>query len=37
MAIEVGGLTPLIQVYDMNEALAFYRGGLCFEIAGASE
>src|SRR3954471_6350828 len=37
MAIEVTGMTPLIQVYDMNEALAFYRA-LGFEpVADSGE
>ncbi len=36
MAIEVGGMAPLIQVCDMNEALGFYRDTLGFEIVSAS-
>ena len=36
MAIEVEGLTPLLQVYDMNEALAFYRDRLGFELGADS-
>lgn len=36
MAIEIRGLCPLIQVYDMNEAIAFYRDGLGFEIVSDS-
>ena len=36
MAIEVEGLAPLIQVYDMNEALAFYRDALGFELVADS-
>ena len=32
MALDIDGMTPLIQVYDMNEALGFYRDGLGFEI-----
>jgi glyoxylase I family protein len=36
MAIEVGGLAPLIQVYDMNEALGFYRDALGFAPVQAS-
>jgi len=31
MAIEVGGMAPLLQVYDMPEALGFYRDALGFE------
>ena len=30
------GVTPLLQVYDMNEAVAFYRDGLGFEIVADS-
>lgn len=37
MTIEVEGLTPLLEVYDMAEALHFYRDGLGFEIGGASD
>lgn len=37
MTIEVAGITPLIQVYDMNEALGFYRDGLGFELVAASD
>jgi uncharacterized glyoxalase superfamily protein PhnB len=36
MAIEVGGMAPLLQVYDMGESLAFYRDALGFEIVQAS-
>ncbi|HEV2817140.1 MAG TPA: VOC family protein [Allosphingosinicella sp.] len=36
MAIEVRGMAPLIQVYDMNEALAFYRDALGFELVADS-
>lgn len=36
MAIEVNGMAPLLQVYDMNEAIAFYRDALGFEIVSAS-
>jgi uncharacterized glyoxalase superfamily protein PhnB len=32
MAIEMNGLTPLIQVFDMNEAIDFYCNTLGFEI-----
>jgi len=32
MTIEITGIAPLIQVYDMNEALALCRGyQLCFQ------
>jgi glyoxylase I family protein len=30
------GLTPLIQVFDMTKALAFYRDSLGFEVLSAS-
>lgn len=36
MTIDVRGLRPLVQVYDMNEAIAFYRDGLGFEIVSDS-
>jgi len=36
MAIATTGMTPLLQVYDMPEALAFYRDVLGFEVVGAS-
>lgn len=36
MAIEVTGMAPLIQVYDMNEALAFYRDALGFATVADS-
>jgi catechol 2,3-dioxygenase-like lactoylglutathione lyase family enzyme len=36
MAIEVRGVCPLIQIYDMNVALAFYRDGLGFEVVSDS-
>lgn len=36
MAIAVGGMAPLIQVYDMAEALRFYRDALGFELVQAS-
>jgi glyoxylase I family protein len=32
MKLEVGGLCPLIQVFDMATALAFYRDALGFEV-----
>lgn len=37
MALRLAGLTPLIQVYDMPEAIGFYRDLLGFEIVDASE
>jgi glyoxylase I family protein len=36
MTIEVAGVTPLIQVHDMNESLSFYRDGLGFELVADS-
>ena len=36
MAIEVQGLCPLIQVYDMPESVAFYTGVLGFEVVSQS-
>lgn len=36
MTLEGTGLTPLIQVYDMPEAIRFYCGTLGFDIAAAS-
>ena len=36
MAIEILGLSPLIQVYDMPASLAFYRDILGFEVHAAS-
>jgi glyoxylase I family protein len=32
MAVRLNGLVPLLQVYDMNESIAFYRDTLGFEI-----
>ena len=37
MAVAVGGMAPLLQVYDMNEALAFYRDALGFELVQSSD
>lgn len=37
MTVAVGGMAPLLQVYDMNEALAFYRDALGFELVQASD
>ncbi len=36
MAIEVRGLVPLLQVYDMAASVRFYRDVLGFEIAATS-
>ncbi|MBI1185828.1 MAG: VOC family protein [Alphaproteobacteria bacterium] len=36
MTITANGLAPLLQVYDMPAALAFYRDALGFEIVSAS-
>lgn len=36
MAIATNGMAPLLQVYDMPEALAFYRDLLGFEVVSAS-
>lgn len=36
MAIEMHGLVPLLQVFDMNESLHFYRDLLGFEVVQAS-
>lgn len=36
MTIVTDGMAPLLQVYDMPEALAFYQGVLGFEIVDAS-
>ena len=35
-AIELTGLVPLFQVFDMNEALDFYCGKLGFEVINHS-
>jgi uncharacterized glyoxalase superfamily protein PhnB len=37
MAIRTSWLAPLLQVYDMPEALTFYRDVLGFEIVSASD
>lgn len=34
--MSIAGMTPLLQVYDMPEALAFYRDVLGFEVIAAS-
>jgi glyoxylase I family protein len=36
MTVQSTGLTPLIQVYDMPEAIDFYCGTLGFEIGASS-
>lgn len=36
MAIEMRGLVPLLQVFDMTESVAFYCGLLGFEVFQAS-
>ena len=36
MTIEINGMTPLIQVFDMPTALKFYRDLLGFKIVGDS-
>ena len=36
MTLRITGLTPLIQVYDMPEAIRFYCEGLGFEIVANS-
>src|SRR5579864_5447054 len=36
MAIDVRGLAPLLQVFDMPTSIKFYCDGLGFEIAGHS-
>jgi glyoxylase I family protein len=36
MAMEMTGLTPLIQVFDMPESIAFYCGKLGFEVGASS-
>jgi len=37
MAIDVRGLAPLLQVFDMPTSIKFYCDGLGFEIAGTAE
>ena len=36
MGVQATALTPLIQVYDMPEAIRFYCGTLGFELGGSS-
>lgn len=37
MAIEVRGICPLLQVYDMPASVRFYRDGLGFEVKSTSQ
>ncbi len=37
MAIEVQGVTPLVQVFDMPRSIGFYRDLLGFAITGKSK
>ena len=36
MGLEATGLTPLLQVFDMPDAIAFYRDTLGFELVASS-
>ncbi len=36
MPLQLAGLTPLLQVFDMNAAVRFYRDVLGFELVSAS-
>ena len=36
MALDVRGLTPLLQVYDMPTSVRFYRDALGFEVVSTS-
>jgi catechol 2,3-dioxygenase-like lactoylglutathione lyase family enzyme len=36
MSLKLTGLTPLLSVWDMPEAVAFYRDRLGFEVVGSS-
>ena len=36
MAIEIRGMTPLIQVFEMRRSLAFYRDLLGFSVVSDS-
>jgi len=36
MAIEIDGLAPLLQVFDMPAAIRFYRDKLGFQVVGTS-
>jgi len=37
MAVEILGIAPLLQVFDMPTSIAFYRDALGFEVANTSE
>ncbi|HKR24187.1 MAG TPA: VOC family protein [Allosphingosinicella sp.] len=37
MAIEVNGMAPLIQVYDMDRSVDFYQSVLGFDLVSSSE
>ena len=37
MAIEIRGMAPLLQVFDMPASIGFYRDVLGFEVASTSE
>ncbi|HYL91892.1 MAG TPA: VOC family protein, partial [Alphaproteobacteria bacterium] len=37
MAIDVRGLAPLLQVFDMPTSIAFYRDVLGFEVVATSQ
>lgn len=37
MTIEIQGIAPLLQVFDMRAAIAFYRDKMGFEVAYTSE
>lgn len=37
MAIEIRGMAPLLQVFDMRASVAFYRDALGFEVVANSE
>jgi glyoxylase I family protein len=37
MAIEIRGMAPLLQVFDMPTAIAFYRDVLGFEVVSTSK
>ena len=37
MAIDVRGLTPLLEVFDMHESVAFYRDVIGFEVVHTAE
>ena len=37
MAIEIRGMTPLLQVFDMPTSIAFYRDVLGFDLVSTSK